>query len=68
MFLAVRAAMGFSRLAPNGFDAANRGGNPQALGALLFRSYFLPFEVMSILLIVAAVAAVVLAQRKEPAS
>ena len=45
-----------------------RGGNPQALGVLLFRSYFLPFEVMSILLIVAAVAAVVLAQRKEPAS
>jgi len=67
VFLAVRAAMGFSRLAPNGFAAANRGGNPQALGVILFRSYFLPFEVMSILLIVAAVAAVVLAQHRERA-
>ncbi len=31
---------------------------------MLFRDYFFPFEVTSILLIVAAIAAMVLAQRK----
>jgi len=62
---AVNAAIGFSRHAPAGFDAINRGGNPKALGTLLFRVYFLPFEITSILLIVSAVAAVVLAQRRD---
>jgi NADH-quinone oxidoreductase subunit J len=62
---AVHAGIGFSRRAPGGFDAVNRGGNPHALGTVLFRSYFVPFEVTSILLIVAAVAAVVLSQRRE---
>jgi NADH-quinone oxidoreductase subunit J len=65
VFFAVRAGIGFSRLAPAGFDRVNEGGNPQALGTLLFRRYFLPFEITSILLIVAAVAAVVLAQRRD---
>jgi NADH:ubiquinone oxidoreductase subunit 6 (subunit J) len=32
---------------------------------VLFRDYFLPFEVTSILLIVAAIAAMVLAQRRQ---
>jgi hypothetical protein len=45
----------------------NRGGNPKALGTLLFNHYFLPFEVTSILLIVSSVAAVVLAQRRTRA-
>jgi NADH-quinone oxidoreductase subunit J len=62
---AVHAGIGFSRRAPAGFDALNRGGNPHALGTVLFRSYFVPFEVTSILLIVAAVAAVVLSQRGQ---
>jgi NADH-quinone oxidoreductase subunit J len=65
---AVHAAIGFSRHAPAGFDAVNRGGNPKALGTLLFHSYFLPFEITSILLIVSAVAAAVLAQRKDRAT
>jgi NADH-quinone oxidoreductase subunit J len=43
----------------------NVGGNAQALSRVLFRDYFLPFEVTSILLIVAAIAAMVLAQRRE---
>jgi NADH-quinone oxidoreductase subunit J len=62
---AVRAGIGFAARAPGGFEAVNRGGNPRALGTLLFRSYFLPFEITSILLIVASVAAVVLAQRRR---
>ncbi len=62
---AIRAGVGFSTRAPAGFGAANGGGNPQALGRLLFRAYFLPFEVTSILLMVAAVAAMVLARRRE---
>ena len=61
---AIRAGLGFATRAPGGFEAANGGGNPQALGRLLFRTYFLPFEVTSILLIIAAVAAMVLARRR----
>jgi NADH-quinone oxidoreductase subunit J len=61
---AIRAAIGFSTLAPAGFDAVNAEGNTQALAKVLFRDYFFPFEVTSVLLIVAAIAAMVLAQRK----
>jgi NADH-quinone oxidoreductase subunit J len=64
IIVAVRAGIGFAARAPAGFDAVNRGGNAKALGTVLFNSYFLPFEVTSVLLIVAAVAAVVLAQRR----
>ncbi|HZB01068.1 MAG TPA: NADH-quinone oxidoreductase subunit J, partial [Actinomycetota bacterium] len=65
--LAVRAGIGFATKAPDGFDAVNRPGNAQAVARLLFREYFFPFEVTSILLIVAAIAAMVLAQRKARA-
>jgi NADH-quinone oxidoreductase subunit J len=65
--LAVRAGIGFATKAPEGFDAVNRPGNTQAVARLLFREYFFPFEVTSILLIVAAIAAMVLAQRKARA-
>ena len=64
IFVAVRAGIGFSTKAPDGFDAVNEGGNTQALGEVLFRDYFLPFEITSILLIIAAIAATVLAQRR----
>ena len=67
VFFAVRAGIGFSRHAPAGFDALNVGGNTQALAKVLFRAYFFPFEVTSILLIIAAIAAMVLAQRKARA-
>ncbi len=67
VFFAVRTAIGFSLHVPAGFDAVNKGGNAQAIARVLFRSYFLPFEVTSILLIIAAIAAMVLAQRKAPA-
>jgi NADH-quinone oxidoreductase subunit J len=61
---AVRAGIGFSTHAPEGFDQLQAAGNAQALAAVLFRDYFFPFEATSILLIVAAIAAMVLAQRK----
>jgi NADH-quinone oxidoreductase subunit J len=67
VFFAVRAGIGFSRHASAGFDALNKGGNTQALAKVLFRTYFFPFEVTSILLIIAAIAAMVLAQRKTKA-
>jgi NADH-quinone oxidoreductase subunit J len=60
---ALRAGIGFATLAPDGFDLVNEGGNTQALAKVLFRDYFFPFEVTSVLLIVAAIAAMVLAQR-----
>jgi NADH-quinone oxidoreductase subunit J len=63
--LAVRAGVGFATKAPEGFDAIQPTGNAQAVADVLFRSYFFPFEVTSILLIVAAIAAMVLAQRRS---
>jgi NADH-quinone oxidoreductase subunit J len=66
-FFAFRAGIGFSRLAPEDFSAANQGGNTRALARVLFRDYFFPFEVTSILLIIAAIAAMVLAQRRARA-
>ena len=51
--------------APEGFDTVNPGGNPSALAEVLFRDYYFPFEVTSILLIIAAVAAMVLALRRS---
>jgi NADH-quinone oxidoreductase subunit J len=67
VFFAVRAAIGFSRHAPAGFGKVNEGGNTLALARVLFRTYFFPFEVTSILLIIAAIAVMVLAQRKARA-
>ena len=40
-------------------------GNPLAVGHLLFRQYLLPFEVTSILILIAIMGAVVLARREE---
>ena len=67
LIVAIRAGIGFATRAPAGFDLVNEGGNTQALARVLFRDYFFPFEVTSVLLIVAAIAAMVLAQRKSRA-
>ena len=61
---ALRAGIGFATHAPEGFDLLQPAGNAQAVAEVLFRDYFFPFEATSILLIVAAIAAMVLAQRK----
>jgi NADH-quinone oxidoreductase subunit J len=68
LFFAIRAGIGFATRAPADFDeVANEGGNAVALSRLLFRRYFFPFEVTSVLLIVAAVAVMVLAARQRRA-
>jgi NADH-quinone oxidoreductase subunit J len=68
LVVAIRAGVGFGTRAPANFDeVVNRGGNAAALSRVLFRDYFFPFEVTSILLIVAAIAVVVLASRQRRA-
>jgi NADH-quinone oxidoreductase subunit J len=78
--IAITAAVGFGGLMvsllgratlgrePIGLEAANASGNVQGLAALLFSKYVWPFEVVSALLITAAVGAMVLAhhQRTNP--
>jgi NADH-quinone oxidoreductase subunit J len=68
LLVALRAGVGFATKGPTAFDeTVNRGGNAQALARTLFRNYFFPFEATSVLLIVAAVAAMVLAHRHRRA-
>ncbi|MDH5752424.1 MAG: NADH-quinone oxidoreductase subunit J [Deltaproteobacteria bacterium] len=43
-------------------------GAVEVVGEVLFTEYVLPFEIISILLMVAVVGAVILAKRREPAS
>jgi NADH-quinone oxidoreductase subunit J len=66
VFFAVRLGVGLSGTGVADFDAVNRGGNVQALARVLFHDYFFPFEVTSVLLIVAAIAAIVMAGRRSP--
>ena len=40
-------------------------GSPAAIGEILFNQYLLPFEVTSVLLLVAMIGAIVLSRRKE---
>jgi NADH-quinone oxidoreductase subunit J len=61
---AVRLGVGFHRKVLPDFNAVNRGGNVQALAHVLFNSYFFPFEVTSILLIVAAIGAMLHGRRR----
>jgi NADH-quinone oxidoreductase subunit J len=65
LFFAIRAGIGFATRAPAGFEAVNQPGNTQAVAQVLFEDYFFPFEVTSVLLIVASIAAMVLAQRRS---
>ena len=60
VFFAVRLGLGFSsaRVPELGGEA----GSVRALGRLLFTNYFFPIEVTSVLLIVAAIAAMVMAR------
>ena len=77
--IAITAAVGFGGLLvsllghatlgrqPIGLEIANASGNVQGLAELLFSKYVWPFEVVSALLITAAIGAMVLAHR-EPDS
>ncbi|MFA5891142.1 MAG: NADH-quinone oxidoreductase subunit J [Actinomycetota bacterium] len=49
-----------------GLESANAAGNVQGVGRLLFTHYLWPFEVTSLLLIVAAVGAMVIGKRRRP--
>ena len=48
-----------------GLDAATRQGNVESVGRVLFTRYMFPFEVASVLLIVAAIGAMVLGRRRD---
>jgi len=50
-------------LATTVIDGATVVGNTQAVGWLLYRDYFLPFEIASVFLLVAMIGAVVLGKR-----
>ena len=45
-------------------SASGVGGGPSAIGHLLFESYVLPFEITSILILVAVLGAVILAKKQ----
>ncbi len=54
------------RTAAGGIGAPNAEfGSPQAIGVMLFNQYLLPFEVTSILLLVAMVGAIVLTKKQK---
>ena len=57
-----RATLGYS---PRGLEIANTDGNVQSLARLLFSTYVWPFEVVSALLITAALGAMVLAHHQR---
>jgi NADH-quinone oxidoreductase subunit J len=63
-------SLGYAALAiggPKGPPSASAAfGTTETIGKLLFTDYLLPFELTSVLLIVAIVGAVVLARRGEP--
>ena len=60
----VRSA--FAHTPFNGLEQANTAGNVQGLGRLLFTHYLFPFEVTSLLLIVAVLGAMVIGRRRPP--
>src|SRR6266545_4928000 len=61
---AVKLGVGLHRTRLPDFPRANRGGNIKALANLLFGPYFFPFEVTSVLLIVAAIGAILHGRRR----
>ena len=56
---------GRSKFVAQIIPAASEYGSPQAIGELLFSRYLLPFEVTSILLLVAMVGVIVLTKRQK---
>jgi NADH-quinone oxidoreductase subunit J len=59
LLLARGAVSGWIEAAAEGF------GSPQAIGGVLFNQYLLPFEVTSVLLLVAMVGAIVLTKKEK---
>jgi NADH-quinone oxidoreductase subunit J len=65
LIFTIRAA--FDKASFAGLSQANTSGNTQGLGRLLFTHYLFPFEVTSLLLIVAAIGAMVIGKRRSAA-
>jgi NADH-quinone oxidoreductase subunit J len=61
----VEAEPGAEGIACEGLAAVNEEGNVRAVGGPLFTDYVWPFEVMSVLLVIAAIGAIVLGKRAE---
>jgi NADH-quinone oxidoreductase subunit J len=57
-------AQGSPRAAEGGASVLREGGNLQAIGVSIFHDYLLPFEIASVLLLVAMIGAIVLARQK----
>ncbi len=53
------------RLLPGAAEITSEFGSPQGIGSLLFNQYMLPFEITSILLLVAMIGAIVLTRRLD---
>jgi NADH-quinone oxidoreductase subunit J len=64
VFFAVKLGIGLHRTPLPDFEAVNQGGNVQALAKELFGPYFFPFEVTSVLLIIAAIGAMLHGRRR----
>jgi NADH-quinone oxidoreductase subunit J len=64
VFFAVRMGVGFAHDRLPDLAVINRDGNTQALARVLFNRYFFPFEVTSVLLIVAAIGAMLHGRRR----
>ncbi len=64
VFFAVRIGLGFASGRLEDLRIVNQGGNVRALARVLFGQYFLPFEITSVLLIVAAVGAMLHGRRR----
>src|SRR5262249_12251828 len=64
LFVAIGIGVGFARETLPDMNAVNQGGNVRALANVLFNKYFFPFELTSVLLIVAAIGAVMHGRRR----
>jgi len=64
LLLYVAASGGFETAFSAGRDLSAQGGNLQQVGWALYRDYLLPFEIASVLLLVAMVGAIILARQK----
>jgi NADH-quinone oxidoreductase subunit J len=62
--VAVGVGVGFARQPLPDFAAVNQGGNVRALASVLFNRFFFPFELTSVLLIIAAIGAVLHGRRR----
>lgn len=66
VIIAVGSARGYGGKGVDPVDQVERLGNSEVLGKLLYTDYLFPFEVASLILLVAILGAMVLAKRRTP--